>query len=128
MSSENAAFIRTYIAAYGRGGLDALAEFWHPDINWRAMEGALDDVGVMHGPDAMRAYHEQWEKTFDDMWGEVDEVIDAGDQAIAVVRVVGRTPIGITWPIIAVANVFLTDELRVSDPRKESRSFAPGFK
>ena len=90
MSSENAALIRTYIAAYDRGGLDALAEFWHPDINWRAMEGALDDVGVMHGPDAMRAYHEQWEKTFDDMRAEVDEVIDAGDQAVAVVRVVGR--------------------------------------
>jgi len=90
MSSENAALIRTYFAAYDRGGLDALAEFWHPDINWRAMEGALDDVGVMHGPDAMRAYIEDWEKTFDDTRAEVDEVIDAGDQAVAVVRVVGR--------------------------------------
>ena len=25
-------------------GLDGLAEFWHPGINWRAAEGALDDV------------------------------------------------------------------------------------
>ena len=30
-------------------------EFWHPDINYRAAEGALDDVGVMRGRDAVRA-------------------------------------------------------------------------
>src|SRR5215208_601750 len=27
---------------------------WTPDIDWRAAEGAVDDVGEMHGPVAVR--------------------------------------------------------------------------
>ena len=65
MSQENVEIVRQYFPAYDRGGLDALAEFWHPDINWRAAEGALDDVGLMEGPDALRHYYEQWEDTFE---------------------------------------------------------------
>ena len=37
-------------AAYDSGGLDALAECWHPDIDWRAVEGYLDDVGLIRAP------------------------------------------------------------------------------
>ena len=46
MSQENVEIVRRYFAAYERGGLDARAEFWHPDITWRAAEGALDGVGL----------------------------------------------------------------------------------
>ena len=91
MSQENVEVVRQYIAAYSEGGTDAWAEFWHPDINWRAMEGALDDIGVMRGPEAMRRYYRQWEETFDEIRTEPDELIDVGgDQVLAVVRSVGR--------------------------------------
>ena len=83
--------VRRYITAYEQGGTDAWAEFWHPDINWQAMEGALDDIGVMRGPEAMRRYYRQWEETFDEIRTEPDELIDVGgDQVLAVVRSVGR--------------------------------------
>jgi hypothetical protein len=65
MSEENVELVRRYFPAYEQGGLDAWAEFWHPDIRWRAAEGALDDVGVFHGHDAMRRYYREWEETFD---------------------------------------------------------------
>src|SRR5215207_5205008 len=90
MSRENVEIVRQYFPAYDRGGLDALAEFWHRDINWRAAEGALDDVGLMEGPDALRHYYEQREDTFDTMRAEVEELVDAGDQVVAVVRGIGR--------------------------------------
>ena len=91
MSEENVEIVRQYVAAYSEGGTDAWAEFWHPDINWRAMEGALDDIGVMRGPEAMRRYYRQWEETFDEIRTEPDELIDVGgDQVLAVVRSVGR--------------------------------------
>ena len=49
------------------------------------------DAAVMHGPDALRRYYGQWEKTFDDVRIETDELIDVGgDQVVAVVRSVGR--------------------------------------
>jgi ketosteroid isomerase-like protein len=90
MSEENAELVPEYFAAYDRGGLDALAEYWHPAITWRAIEGALDDVGVMEGVDALRRHYEAWEETFDEIRTEVEESIDADDRVIAVVRLVGR--------------------------------------
>ena len=83
--------VRRYLTAYDSGGIDAWATFWHPAISWRAMEGAIDDVGVMHGPAAIRRYYSQWEETFDEIRTEPDDVIDVGgDRVIAVVRSIGR--------------------------------------
>ena len=82
--------VRRSYAAYVSGGLDAFAEFWHPDIQWRAVEGYIDDVGVIRGPDGMRQYYGQWEETFDAIRPEIEELIEAGDQVVAVLRGVGR--------------------------------------
>ena len=90
MSQENVEIVRRYFRAYEPGGLDALAEFWHPDITWRAAEGALDDVGLMEGPGELRRYYEQWEDTFESSRVEAEELVDAGDQVVAVVRGFGR--------------------------------------
>jgi ketosteroid isomerase-like protein len=90
MSQEDVEIVRQYFPAYDRDGLDGLAEFWHPDINWRAAEGALDDVGLMEGPDAIRDHVRQWEETFEAVRMEVEELIDAGDQVVALVRAIGR--------------------------------------
>jgi ketosteroid isomerase-like protein len=90
MSQQNVEIVRQYFPAYDRSGLDGLAEFWHPDINWRAAEGALDDVGLMEGPDALRDHLRQWEAIFEKSRMEVEELIDAGDQVVALVRGFGR--------------------------------------
>jgi ketosteroid isomerase-like protein len=90
MTPGNAELISEYVSAYDRGGLDAWAEYWDPEITWRAAEGALDDVGLMEGPTALRRYYEQWEETFDGMRVEIEEVIDVGDQVVAVIRGIGR--------------------------------------
>ena len=89
MSEENVEIVRSLFAAFGRG-LDAAAEYWHPEIEWRAIEGAPDDVGTMHGRDAVRNYYEQWYETFDGLRAQPDELTDAGDQVIAAVHVTGR--------------------------------------
>ena len=71
--------------------LDAAAEYWTDDIDYRAIEGALDDRGPMHGKDAMRAYCQDWLDTFDEFRTEPVELIDAGeDQVVAVLRIGGR--------------------------------------
>jgi uncharacterized protein len=90
MSQEDVEVVRRYYPAYDRGGLDGLAELWHPDINWRAAEGAIDDVGLMEGPDALRDYYRQWEETFEKLRMEVEELLDAGDRVVAVVRWIGQ--------------------------------------
>jgi uncharacterized protein len=91
MSQENVEVVRRGFEAFADGGLDAMAEFWDPDINWRAAEGAIDDVGEMHGPVAVRRYVQDWLDTFDDSSVVVEELRDVGDDSVlAIQRAKGR--------------------------------------
>ena len=92
MSQKNVEIVRDAVVAYNLGDLDAfLDEYWTDDIDYRAVEGAPDDHGPIHGKAEMRAYMQDWFDTFDDLKVEPLEVIDAGqDQAVAVVRFGGR--------------------------------------
>jgi ketosteroid isomerase-like protein len=91
VSSENVEVVRRQFAGFGSGGLEEAARYWHPDIDWRAVEGAADDVGVMRGAAALRRYYQDWLDTFDGLHAEVAEVIaEAGDQVAVVVYHQGR--------------------------------------
>ena len=91
MSQENVEVVRESLSAYMDRGLDALAEFWDADITWRAAEGAPDDVGEMHGPEAVRRYLEDWIDMFDDVTNVPEQVLDLGDdRVIAVQHATGR--------------------------------------
>src|SRR5438445_12880627 len=91
MSQENVEIARRGLLALERGGVDAAAKFWHPEISWRAMEGAPDDVGEMHGIEAARRYVEDWFDTFDDFRSEPEELIAVGvDLGVAVMNISRR--------------------------------------
>jgi ketosteroid isomerase-like protein len=91
MESRNVEIVRRQFEALERGGVDAAAEFWHPDIEWRAVEGAVDDVGVIKGRDAMRRYYQDWIEMIDDLRGGVEEVVyDSGETLVAVLFNSGR--------------------------------------
>jgi ketosteroid isomerase-like protein len=91
MSQENVEVVRRMLQAFADGGLDAMAEFWDPDIDWRAAEGAVDDVGEMHGPVALRRYIQDWIDTFDDFSVVVEQLRDVGDnRVLGVQRLTGR--------------------------------------
>jgi ketosteroid isomerase-like protein len=64
---------------------------WAEDIDWRAIEGAPDDVGVMHGRDAMRRYLGEWYEMFGGLTIVPEEFVDAGDGRVVVsLHVSGR--------------------------------------
>jgi ketosteroid isomerase-like protein len=91
MSQENVEVVRRGFQAFADRGFDAMAEFWDPDIVWRAAEGAIDDVGEMHGQVAVRRYMEDWIDTFDDYSVVVEELRDVGDdRVLSIQRVKGR--------------------------------------
>ena len=91
MSEENVEVVRRALQAFADGGLDAMAEFWDPDIEWRAAEGALDDVGEMHGQVAVRRYIQDWIDTFDDLSVVLEEARDVGhDRVFTIQRLKGR--------------------------------------
>jgi ketosteroid isomerase-like protein len=91
MSEANVKTVRDAAVAFNRGDLDAWIEYWTDDIDYRAVEGAPDDHGPIHGKDALRAYVQDWQNTFDDFRSEPVELIDAGtDTVIAVIRISGH--------------------------------------
>ncbi len=90
MSEKNAEIVRRSWQAYAERGLPGLFEFFTEDINWRAIEGAIDDVGEMSGIDAMRRYLSDWVEMFADITATPTEVLDLGDdQVLAMLRVEG---------------------------------------
>ena len=94
MSQENVEVVRGSLYAFGDGGLDAMAEFWDPDINWRAIEGAPDDVGEMDGVAANRRYYQEWIDMFHDLTLVPEEIRDLGDErVVAQQHVSGRAKI-----------------------------------
>jgi len=89
MSAENVEVVRRALAAMDRS-LDRVVEFWAPDIDWRAIEGAPDDIGVFKGHEAMRRYYGQWYETFENIDSQTEELIDDGEHVVAILRVVGQ--------------------------------------
>jgi ketosteroid isomerase-like protein len=91
MSEENVKTVRDAAETFKHGDLDTWTGYLADDIDYRAVEGAPDDHGPMHGKDAVRAYVQDWQDTFDDFTSEPVELIDAGDdKVVAVIRISGR--------------------------------------
>jgi ketosteroid isomerase-like protein len=91
MSQENVEIVKAAYAAFARGGLHRFIEHWTDDLDHRAIEGALDDRGPIHGKAAMQAHLQDWINTFDELNMEPVELIDAGgDTIVAVLRFGGR--------------------------------------
>jgi ketosteroid isomerase-like protein len=91
MSEQNVAVMKEAFEAAGREGLDAFIGFMADDLVHRAIVGAPDDHGPIHGPDEMKAYLGEWYEMFDDFKIVPTEFIDAGaDDVIVVVTFGGR--------------------------------------
>src|ERR1700730_2013291 len=91
MSQRNVEILRAAVKAFADGGLDAFAKFLHPDISWRAAEGAVDDVGDMNGIEAVRRYTQDWLDTFADYTNAAEELLDVGDdRVVAAQHITGR--------------------------------------
>src|SRR4051794_15530452 len=83
--------VRRQYAAFTAGGLDAVERYWSDGIEWRAVAGAADDVGLMRGRDALRRYYADWAETLVDLRADVEAVVAEEDGGVAVaVRHWGR--------------------------------------
>jgi ketosteroid isomerase-like protein len=88
VSQENVEVVRRSLAAFSSEGIDGAARSWDAQIDWRAIEGAADDIGIINGLNAMRRWLGEWFEMFEDVRNEPEELIDApGDHVVAVQRV-----------------------------------------
>jgi uncharacterized protein len=89
MSRENVELVRRAYEAWNRGDFDAAAEYLDPEIEWRTPPN-IPEAGTWHGRDEVgervAAFLESWEE----LHAGVEELIDAGDRVVALVRFSGR--------------------------------------
>jgi ketosteroid isomerase-like protein len=91
MSEENIAVVREAFEALGRDGLDAWIAYLADDMDHRAIVGAPDDRGPMHGKAEVKAYLQEWFDMFDDFKIEPQEMFNGGgDNVILVLSFGGR--------------------------------------
>jgi ketosteroid isomerase-like protein len=86
MSQKNVAVVHDAYEALRRGGVDAFADHWADDIEWRTMRSQW------FGRDAGRAYLQELVDLFDDFTTEPIQLIDAGgDDVVIYLRYGGRS-------------------------------------
>jgi ketosteroid isomerase-like protein len=89
MSQENAEMVRTFFAKVGRGDAEAW-DLLPPDFVIDLSRRLIDPV-VLHGPGEMRAFYRDMDST----WAggatlEVQELVDADDKVLVLIRFGGR--------------------------------------
>jgi ketosteroid isomerase-like protein len=87
VSQENVELIKAGFAAHNRGDLDALIEVYDPDVVFETLL-----LGTRRGNEAIRQIYEENQKTLSGYSIEPVEVIDSGDQVVAVAQVTGVGP------------------------------------
>jgi ketosteroid isomerase-like protein len=84
MSQENVELVRAGFAAYNSGDLDALMGTYDPAVEFETLL-----LGNHHGKEAIRLLYEENRKNLPGYRLDPEEVIDAGDNVIAVVHLGG---------------------------------------
>ena len=84
MSQENVERVKAGFAAHNRGDIDALVEFYDPDVVFETLL-----LGTHHGNEAIRLIYAENQKTMSGYDVIPVELIDARDKVVAVAQVVG---------------------------------------
>jgi ketosteroid isomerase-like protein len=84
MSQENIERVKAGFAAHSRGDIDALIEFYDPDVVFETLL-----LGTHHGNEAIRLIYAENQKTLSGYDVVPVELIDAGEKVLAVAQTVG---------------------------------------
>jgi ketosteroid isomerase-like protein len=92
MSSANVEIVRRAFEAWNGGDPEAALDLLDPDVEWR-LPPNFPDEQAWHGRDAVVHGLSGVAGSFEDFRIEVQELIDAGDRVVALVRFHGRAAI-----------------------------------
>ena len=88
MSRENVERVKAGFAAHNRGDMDALVEFYDPEVVFETLL-----LGIHHGNEAIRVIYEENRKTLSGYDVVPVELIDVGDKVVAVAQMEGTGPV-----------------------------------
>ena len=90
MSQENVEIVRQLLEMFAKREHEDVFGFYAPDIEWDASNvrrvGIDDLAGVYRGHDGVRTYWRRWLQAWSDLEFEVQDVLDAGDDVVVLIR------------------------------------------
>ena len=87
MSEQNVELVRHLLEMFANRDHEAVFEFYDPEIEWIVGPGMADDLeGVYRGHDGVRTYWRRWLEAWNDLDFELQDVMDAGDEVVALIR------------------------------------------
>jgi ketosteroid isomerase-like protein len=92
VSSESAvALVRRGYEAWNRGDVEGVLAFLDPEIEWRGYTH-IPESGALEGREEVREWLERFLDAWEELEIEVTEVLEAGDQVVALVgfRALGK--------------------------------------
>jgi ketosteroid isomerase-like protein len=92
MSEENVQIVRDLTERFKQRDHERAFHFYDEEIEWDstpmgdgdALPGDL--VGVFHGHDGVRTFWRRWLSSWTDLQFEVEDVLDAGDEVVLLIR------------------------------------------
>src|SRR4029079_18404478 len=90
MSSGNLELVRQAYEGFYSAGAEGTVPYLHPDVIWDESNLPARSPGVFHGHDGLRALERDNAELWQEIHTEIDELVDAGDSVVALVRVKGR--------------------------------------
>ena len=91
MSQENVEIVRRVSDAFASGDADTLFALVAPEIEWdfSHVDTWLEEK-IYRGYDGIGEFFGKWTEDWDDYRFEVEDLLDAGDRVVAIVRDEGR--------------------------------------
>jgi ketosteroid isomerase-like protein len=91
LPSANAQIVTALYAAFNAGDVDGALAHADPDIEWIPADGSPFEQTYRGRERVKRFLEQEWMGVFDDLQGEVRELVDApGDAVLATLHVTGR--------------------------------------
>jgi ketosteroid isomerase-like protein len=86
MSAAKVQIVRREYAAMAARDWDALADIWHPEIEYEVLMGA----GTFRGIEQITRFFDSYSDPYAEFQVEAEEILDAGEHVVAVERLAGR--------------------------------------
>ena len=101
MSHENVEIVRASWDAWRRGDMQALFDFYDPEVEWDMTHAYVPGMGVYHGHDGIREFFREWGDFFAEYSAEPQQFIAADDNVMVRVTQTGRgraSSVGVEMP------------------------------
>jgi ketosteroid isomerase-like protein len=84
MSQEQVGIVRRQYAAFAARDWAALADLWHPNIEYETLKTAPGVSGCYRGVQEITDFFDSWSGLYAEFRVEALEIVDAGDQVVVV--------------------------------------------